>query len=364
VDVEIVIVGSGFAGLGMAIRLLQSGRTDFTVLERAGDVGGTWRDNTYPGATCDVPSHLYSFSFAPNPHWSKSFSGQAEILRYLRQCAERFGVRPHIRFDHEVTAARWDDIRGRWVIATSRGELTARYLVVGMGPLSEPSVPDLAGLGDFSGPIWHSARWDHATDLDGARVAVVGTGASAVQFVPEIQPRVAHLDLYQRTPPWVLPRRDRRLADWEHRLFGYAPPVQLGVRAAIYWARELGYLTFIGWTARHGPAEKLARAHLADQVADVALRRRLTPSYAIGCKRILLSDDYYPAVSAPNVSVVTDGILRVTATGIVGRDGVERPCDAIILGTGFRATDPPVAALVRGRGGTHLADTWADGMAA
>jgi cation diffusion facilitator CzcD-associated flavoprotein CzcO len=363
-DVEIAIIGAGFAGLGMAIRLRQAGRRDFTVLEQAGGVGGTWRDNTYPGAACDVPSHVYSFSFAPNPEWPTSFSGQADILRYLQDCARRYGIGPHLRFGHEVTAARWEETTSQWRLTTTRGELTARYLIAGTGPLAQPSIPALPGLAAFTGPVWHSPRWDHDVALAGARVAVIGTGASAVQFVPEIQPAVAHLDLYQRTPPWVVPRRERHLKPWEHRLFRRVPPAQMAVRAGIYWSRELSYLTFRSRAEGRNPAHGIARRHLEAQVPDPGRRRELTPRYAIGCKRILLSDVWYPAVTAANVTIVSAGIERVTPTGIVGRDGMERPADAIILGTGFRATDPPAAAFIWGRGGRWLKEAWAGGMAA
>ncbi len=360
---EIVIIGSGFAGLGMAIRLAQAGYRDVVVLEAAGDVGGTWRDNTYPGAACDVPSHLYSFSFAPNRGWTSSYSTQAEILAYLRDCAARFAVYDRIRFDHEVTACDWDEDEGRWTVTTTHGTLSARFLISGTGPLTEPSVPALPGIDGFAGEVWHSARWNHDVDTDGVSVAVVGTGASAVQFVPELQPRVAHLDVYQRTPPWVMPRDDRRFSPWQRRAFRFAP-AQLAARARIYWTRELYFLTFKSWARHRTPAEPVARAHLAAQVPDRDLRATLTPDYAIGCKRILLSDDYYPALIQPNVTVVSAGIERVTRTGIVDRTGTERRADVIVLGTGFRATDPPVARIIRGRGGVRLRDAWSGGMAA
>jgi cation diffusion facilitator CzcD-associated flavoprotein CzcO len=362
--VEIAIVGAGFSGLGMAIRLEQAGRRDYVILEQAGDVGGTWRDNTYPGAACDVQSNLYSFSFAPNPAWTSSFSAQPEILRYLRHCAVRFGVRDKIRFHHEVTAARWSAETQRWHISTTGGEVSARYLVASTGPLTEPAIPDLPGLATFQGPVWHSARWRHDVDLTGKDVAVIGTGASAAQIIPELQRQVGHLDVYQRTPPWVIPRNDRRLSLWEQRLFRLLPPAQLGSRAWTYWTREVFFLTFKSWARRRNPTERIALAHLAAQVPDAGLRASLTPAYSVGCKRILLSDDYYPALSQLNVSVITDGIGRVTRSGVVDCAGVERPADAIVLGTGFRATDPALADLVWGRDGIRLKDTWSTGMAA
>lgn len=363
-ETEIAVVGTGFSGLGMAIRLLQAGRRDFTVIERADDVGGTWRDNSYPGAACDVPSNLYSFSFAPNPRWSSSFSRQGEILAYLRDCAERYGVMPHIRFGHELLDARWDEAEARWSLKTSRGDLSARHVVAGLGPLAEPAIPDLPGMEGFEGQAWHSSRWDHDVSLAGRRVAVVGTGASAIQIVPAIAERVEHLDVYQRTPPWIVPRSDRAFRPSTRRIYRCLPAAQLAARAGIFWSRELLYLGFTSPAAGRNLMERAARAHLAAQVGDPDLRARLTPDYAIGCKRILLSDDYYPAIQRPNVEVVTAGIERVTPRGLLDRDGVERRADVIVFGTGFRATEPPVADLVWGRGGVQLREAWARGMAA
>jgi cation diffusion facilitator CzcD-associated flavoprotein CzcO len=357
-DFEVAIVGAGFGGLGTAIRLRQRGTHDFVVFERASEVGGTWRDNTYPGCACDVQSHLYSFSFAPNPDWTHSFSRQPEIWDYLRRCARDFGVLPHIRFRHEVIDAAWDDGARRWRIETSRGRYTAGALVLASGALSEPSVPRLPGLDSFRGKVFHSARWDHEYDLAGRRVAVVGTGASAVQFVPEIQPRVARLDVYQRTPPWILPRRDRALGAAERDFYRRHPAAQRAVRAAIYLFRELFLLGFRHlWLARR--IESVARRHLARSVPDPALRARLTPDYRIGCKRILISNDYLPAITRPNVEVITDGIAEVREHSIVDSSGVERPAEAIIFGTGFQPTAPPLARRIRGRGGRTLDEVWA-----
>jgi cation diffusion facilitator CzcD-associated flavoprotein CzcO len=239
---RIVVVGTGFAGIGMAVRLKQAGYDDFVVLERANDVGGTWRDNTYPGCRCDVPSHLYSFSFAPNPEWSSTFSPQPEIEEYLGQVTDRFGVRPHIRFGHAVESAYWED--GQWGIRTSQGSYTAQFLVSGMGPLAEPSFPRLPGIESFEGSVFHSAEWNHELDLSGRKVAVIGTGASAIQFVPSIQPEVEELHLFQRTPPWVMPRPDRRITAVEKAVFRRFPLVQKAVRAGIYWGRESMVLGF------------------------------------------------------------------------------------------------------------------------
>jgi cation diffusion facilitator CzcD-associated flavoprotein CzcO len=357
-DVRVAIVGSGFAGLGMAIRLREAGIEDFVVLERAHEVGGTWRDNSYPGCACDVPSHLYSFSFAPNPEWTSTFSPQPEILDYLRGCAQRYGVLPHIRFGHELLDASWDEDVQRWRLQTSRGDLTAQLLVLGTGPLSSPAIPDLPGLERFEGTSFHSATWDHDHDLDGERVAVVGTGASAIQFVPQIQPRVGRLHVFQRTAPWIMPRPDRPLRSWERRLYRALPAAQLLMRASIYWARESFVLGF-----RHPRAmrlgQRLALRHLRRQVADPELRRRLTPTYRVGCKRVLISNDYLPALGRENVEVVTDAIREVRPRSIVTADGVEREVDTIVFGTGFHVTDMPAAERVRGRDGRALAEVWA-----
>ena len=357
-DVRVAIIGAGFGGLGAAIRLLQSGERDFVLLERADTVGGTWRDNTYPGCACDVQSALYSFSFAPNPDWSHSFSRQPEIQAYLETCTDRFGVRPHFRTRCEVLDAQWCAGAERWRIATTRGELTARVLVMAQGALSEPALPTLPGLEHFRGHAFHSARWDHGVDLAGKRVAVVGTGASAIQLVPAIQPTVARLHLFQRTPAWVLPRYDRALGPVERALYRRVPAVQRLARAALTFGREAMVVAFRR-PAVARVVQRVARRHMEQAIADPALRATLTPTYVMGCKRILMSNDYFPALAQPNVEVITRGITEVREHGIVGGDGVERPVDAIIFGTGFRPTTPPLAEHVRGREGATLAEAWA-----
>jgi cation diffusion facilitator CzcD-associated flavoprotein CzcO len=354
---RVAIVGSGFSGLGMAIRLLKDGESDFVVLERAGEIGGTWRDNTYPGCRCDVPSHLYSFSFAPNPNWSSTFSPQREILDYLRDVARRFGVMPHVRFHTELESAEWDEAQGHWRLETSRGSMTADVLVCGQGPLSEPKLPDVPGLASFEGTTFHSADWDHGHDLDGERVAVVGTGASAIQFVPEIQPRVGRLHIFQRTPPWVVPHPNRPMTGWERAVYSRLPLAQLAMRAGIYWARESFVLQFRHRRVRR-LATKLALRQLRAQVKDRALRERLTPRYEIGCKRILPTDEWYPAVTKPNVEVIDQALAEVRPNSVVAADGSEREVDTIIFGTGFHVTDIPIAGMVRGRDGRTLAEVW------
>jgi cation diffusion facilitator CzcD-associated flavoprotein CzcO len=356
-EVDTVIVGSGFSGLAMAIALERSGRHDFLVLERAHQVGGTWRENSYPGCACDVPSHLYSLSFAPNPDWTSTFSSQPEIWDYLRRVAEEHDVLPHVRFGCELERARWDDTARRWHLETSTGTLTTRVLIAAAGPLSEPAIPDLPGLAEFEGSVFHSATWDHDHDLEGERVAVIGTGASAIQFVPEIQPQVSELHLFQRTAPWIMPRPDRPLTRLERTLYRRLPHAQLAMRAMIYWARELFVLPFL--RVRLAPLiELVARRHLRRQVPDPVLRDKLTPSYAPGCKRILVSNDYLPSLGRSNVEVVTDAIREIRPHSITADDGTERPVDTIILGTGFHVTDAPIAARVHGRDGRTLAEHW------
>ncbi len=356
--VRMAIVGAGFSGLGLAIRLKQRGMSDFVLLERAHNIGGTWRDNTYPGCACDVPSHLYSFSFAPNPNWTHHFSPQPEIWNYLRDCVRRFGLGPHIRFREEVRDATWDDVSQCWRITTSTGRFTADMLAMGNGPLSEPSLPAIPGIERFAGTLFHSARWDHGHDLTGERVAVIGSGASAIQFVPRIQPTVNQLALFQRTPPWILPRDDHPISERRRALFRRLPPAQALARARIYVEREIGVLGLVYQPERVKSAERLSMKHLHRQVSDPALREKLTPRYTMGCKRILLSDDFYPAVTQTNVELVTDRIREVRTASIVTEDGRERPVDTLIFATGFHVTDMPAAAYVHGRGGQSLADAW------
>lgn len=354
---RVAIIGSGFSGLGTAIKLKQDGIEDFLVFERAEDLGGTWRDNSYPGCACDVPSHLYSFSFALNPSWSRSFSGQAEIWAYMRRCVERFGVAPHLRFGHEVLSARWDTTAQHWIVETARGTWTADALVTAAGPLHEPALPALPGIDTFAGAAFHSARWDHDLDLAGRNVAVIGTGASAIQFVPQIAPKVGQLRLFQRTAPWIIARGDRALTRAEHALFRAVPLAQKLARAAVFLTQEASAVGFVH--PRLGRvAQVVARRHLRKQVPDPQLRARLTPSYAMGCKRVLRSDDYLPALSRDNVDLITEKITEIRPHGIVTADGVEHPVDTIIYGTGFRVTDSPIADRITGRDGRTLAEAW------
>ncbi|MFJ1577563.1 flavin-containing monooxygenase [Streptomyces sp. NPDC088182] len=360
--VHVAVVGSGFGGLGAAIRLRREGMTDFVVLERADSVGGTWRDNSYPGCACDVPSHLYSFSFAPNPDWPRTFSGQRHIRAYLEHVADTFGLRPHLRLNHEVRLMRWDNDALHWKIETSRGTLTADVIVSATGPLSDPKIPEIPGLAGFPGKVFHSARWDHGYDLRGKRVAVIGTGASAIQIVPAIQPEVGRLTLFQRTPPWVMPRVDRAISGAERRLHR-ALPFTGTLRRRILWGiRELQVQAFTKRPDELGLVESLAKANMARAIKDPVLRAGLTPSYRIGCKRILLSSTYYPALAQPNVDLVTSGLAEVRGSMLVAADGTETEADAIVFGTGFHVTDMPIAERVVGADGITLAEAWKDGM--
>lgn len=358
--VRVAILGAGFGGLGMAIKLLQHGERDFVVFERAGEVGGTWRDNTYPGCQCDVASNMYSYSFAPNPGWSRDYAWQGEILDYIKDCTERYGVRPHIRFEHEVMEARYDAGSQRWLIKTSQGEYTADVLVSGHGALSEPSIPELPGIERFEGTVFHSAAWNHEHELKGERVAVVGTGASAIQVVPSIQPEVGKLVLFQRTPPWIVPRNDGAWSASKQAWYRRLPLLQLLDRTRIYLLRELVVLAMRNPDMmRRG--EMMAKRHLVTQVKDKALRKKLTPSYHMGCKRILISDNYYPSLTQPNVEVVTDAITEVTERGLVTKDGVHHEVDTLILCTGFKVQNHPVIHRLHGRDGRTLAQHWETG---
>jgi cation diffusion facilitator CzcD-associated flavoprotein CzcO len=361
--VHVAIAGSGFGGLGTAIRLKQSGIDDFLVLERSSDVGGVWRDNTYPGCACDVESHLYSLSFARNPEWTRSFSPASEIHAYLRACAERFGILPHLRFDHEIRNATWDVDAQRWRVETSQGLITADFFVAAVGGLSDPSIPSLPGLDTFAGKTFHSARWDHGHDLAGKRVAVIGTGASAIQFVPAIQPKVDALKVFQRTAPWIVPRRDRPLGERERSVLRRSNAAQWMKRAGIYALRELMAVAFFDTRAAK-LAQRVAMKHLERSVRDPVLRAKLTPSYTMGCKRILLSDDYLPAVSRPNVDVVTDTIAEIRPEGVLTKDGTLHEVDTIIFGTGFHVQEYPFAERIRGTRGETLAETWKERMTA
>ena len=367
--VDHLIVGAGFAGLCAAIRLQEDGEHDFLVIDKAGDVGGTWRDNTYPGAACDVPSQLYSFSFAPNPDWSMSFSPQPEIWGYLRRVARESGTLDRFVFHTRLAHAAWDEATQRWHsrVVGPDGEHTivSTTLVVGAGGLSEPKLPAIDGIETFTGELFHSARWDHDVDLAGKRVAVIGTGASAIQIVPEVQRVAAHLDVYQRTAPWVIPRHDRRYPAWERAALRHVPGLQRLYRTAVYWARETYVPAFTLQPKIALPAKRAALANIERGIADPDLRAKVTPHYEIGCKRILISNTYYPALAADNAELVTDPIARVTRDAVITADGTERPVDVIAVATGFHTTELPITEHVTGRDGRTLADVWREsGMSA
>jgi cation diffusion facilitator CzcD-associated flavoprotein CzcO len=362
---QVVIAGAGFAGLCMAIRLKRAGFDDFTVFERGERLGGTWRDNSYPGAACDVRSCLYSFSFEPNPGWSRAYAPQAEILEYLERCADKYGLRPHLRLGCGVRGASFDEASGLWSVRTDDGRVVrARGLVAGCGGLSRPALPPIEGLSSFEGPVFHSARWRHDVPLEGKRVAVVGTGASAIQIVPSIAPGAERLYVFQRTPPWVVPKLDAPIGPRARALFGALPISQRLVRLAYYLRNELAATGFVGHTRLLRLVERMARRHLASSVRDPALRAKLTPDYRIGCKRILISDDYYPALQRPNVELVDAPVAAARARSVVSADGREWPVDAIVLATGFQASEAGPPFELRGRGGVDLADAWRDGAEA
>ncbi|MPY84842.1 MAG: NAD(P)-binding protein [Actinophytocola sp.] len=357
---RIAIVGSGFGGIGMALELKRAGFDDFVLLEKGDDVGGVWRENTYPGAACDIPSPYYSFSTDPNPAWSSRFSPQAEIKDYMRHVVDDNDLRRHIRFGVEVTSATYDD--AKWRLVTDTGEEhTADVFVPATGQLSRPSLPDIEGIDTFTGPAFHSAEWDHAVDLRGKRVAVIGTGASAVQFVPAIQPEVSHLTVFQRSAPWVLPRPEVVYRPWHHRMFRWLPFTRLAERFGFWLLCEVLALGLVDLPPMRPLVAAIANRHLRKQVPDERLRAKLTPDYAPGCKRGLFSGDYYPALGEPNVHVETTGIERVEPGGVRTTDGVLHEADVIIYGTGFKTTEFLGPMAVHGRDGRKLADEWSTG---
>ena len=362
--IHLALLGTGFSGLGMAIRLKQSGYNDFIVLEQASEVGGTWRDNTYPGCACDVHSPLYAFSFAPNPHWSRLYSPQKEIRAYLHNCAERFGILPHICWETKLLEAVWHDDERRWYLTTNRGLVIADIFISGQGPLSEPAFPSLPGMERFEGPIFHSAQWQHDYDLRGKRLAVIGTGASAVQFVPEIQPLASHLYLFQRTPAWIIPRQDHAISARKQQLLRHFPLILRFERMLTYILNEMTALGLAYHPSNLKLNMRMAQRHLEKQVSDPVLRAKLTPHYTIGCKRILVSDDFYPALTQPNVDLITNALREVRTHSIVTEDGHEYEVDAIICATGFLTTRAQFPQRIRGRSGQTLAKAWESGPSA
>jgi cyclohexanone monooxygenase len=359
-QVAVFIIGAGFAGLGAAIALAGSGEQDFLCVDRGAEVGGTWRDNTYPGAACDVPSQLYSFSFALNPDWSRSFSPQPEIQDYLRKVARDSGVLDRFRFGVSFEAASWDSAAALWRIETSAGPVAAKLLVSAAGALSEPKMPDIAGVETFGGAVFHSARWRHDQDLTGRRVAVVGTGASAIQLVPAIAEQAARVDVYQRTAPWVLRRRDRQYRPLEKLALRRVPGLQRLVRSLVYLGREATVPMFIAAPAIGSLVSRSATANIERAIPDPVLRAKVQPHFALGCKRVLISNDWYPALTRDNVELITEPISRITDTAIVTADAAVRNIDVLIVATGFTATEQPIASQIKGRDGRTLSDAWAE----
>ncbi|MBS3803804.1 MAG: NAD(P)/FAD-dependent oxidoreductase [Oleiphilaceae bacterium] len=390
---RIVIIGAGFSGLGMAIRLKKAGYSDFVLLEQGDDIGGAWHQNHYPGCACDVQSALYCFSFEPNPDWSRAFASQGEIKAYLKYCAGKYDLNRHIRFDTHVAGARFDENRQTWTLETANSvtfrefmqrkglkpgdefdrsdaalppfeSVEADIFISAVGALSKPAYPAIAGLNSFTGKAFHSQHWDHSYDLKGKRVAVIGTGASAIQFVPEVAKKAARLDVYQRTPPWILPKPDRAISTLERALFRRLPPVLKALRNRIYWMLEARGAGFVLDRRLLKLGELQSRRHIRSQISDRALRRKVTPSYEFGCKRVLLSNNYYPALTRPHVNLLTDGADEVRDNAILDKAGNEREVDCIIYGTGFQAQNPIARGTVFGRQGLDLMDVWQNGAEA
>ncbi|WP_054816457.1 flavin-containing monooxygenase [Nocardia arizonensis] len=361
-DPSVIVIGAGFGGICAAIELRRNGFRHITILERADDLGGVWRENTYPGAACDVPSPLYSYSFEPKPDWPQRYSPQAAIHDYLAEVARRHGVLDAIEYKTEVTDAEYDDATGMWRVRTADGtERTARVLIPAVGQLSRPAWPSIPGIDSFEGVAFHSARWNHEVDLTGKRVVCIGTGASAIQFIPEIQPRVGHLMLFQRTPAWVIPKFDTDYSPVQHRLFARIPGMLLLERFGWWSVGEFVALGLVEAPAITRIVAWMAARNLRKNVENPVLRVALTPNYPIGCKRALFSNDYYPALTQPNVSVQTAAISEITPRGVRTADGVEHEADVIIYGTGFKGTEFLWPMRVYGRGGKALTEVWAEG---
>ena len=365
-EFPIAIIGAGFAGIGTAIKLREAGIHSFTIFERADEIGGTWRDNTYPGCACDVPSHVYSFSFEQKPDWNRTFAESGEIQDYLLGLVDKWKLRPHLRLDTEIVEARFDEAHGTWALTTGDDEtFTARVVVSGVGGLVDPSLPDIKGIQSFQGELFHTARWNHDFDITGKRVGVIGTGASAVQVVPAIAPEVEKLSVFQRTAAWVMPKRDRRYSDATKRRLSRFPWLLQLSRAVRYWLSELmGPMVFLDAPRLSGIAEKGSLHHLRNSVSDAELRRKLTPHFQFGCKRILISDDYWSSFERDNVDLVTDTIEEIRPDGVLTVDGTLHELDALVLATGFALGLAAAPFPVVGLGGRELDEVWSDGAVA
>lgn len=367
-----LIVGAGFTGIGAAIKLAAAGIDDIVILERADRIGGTWRDTSYPGAACDIPSLLYSFSFAGNPTWSRAYSPAGEICRHIEEMADRFDVRRHIRFGHHVSGLSFDEAAGVWTATVGRKspasgrcpQFRARTVVLASGPLPDSSFPDIRGLNSYAGHKIHSARWDHDYDFTGKRVAVIGTGASAIQIIPELVKQAKFVKVFQRTPGWVLPRLDTAIAPAVQELFAKVPAAQQLARQALFWGHEASATALVWDTPLTALVAQLGKAHLRMTVKDPWLRRQLTPDFTPGCKRMLISSDYYPALQRDNCKLIDWPIATLSPAGIRTSDGVEHHLDAIVFATGYdvHLTGPPFP--VTGLGGRSLAADWAGGAQA
>ena len=357
---SIAVVGAGFGGVGAAVMLRRAGYHDVVVFERGERVGGVWHHNTYPGAACDIPSHLYEFSFEPNPRWSRRYAPQAEIQAYLEDVARTYGVLDRIRTNTEVTRARWDGDRCKWALHTSAGTHEADILVTACGQLSVPSVPPIPGLDSFDGPAFHTARWRHDVDLTGKRVAVLGTGCSAIQVVPAIQPVVEQVDVYQRSPGWTFPKMDFAYSERTRRLFGRFPLLQRFDRAVVFAFQELGAMAMTNRRWLLAPFRTVAHRQITKAIEDPDLRRKLTPTDEVGCKRLMLTDDWYPTLTKPNVHLVTDTIAEITPDGIRTEGGSERATDVVVLATGFKTHDFVAPMEIVGVGGRTLAEEWTE----
>lgn len=362
---DYIIIGAGFAGMCMGIKLKQAGLNNFIILERNKQLGGTWYDNHYPGAACDVQSHLYSFSFEPKADWSRMFGAQQEILQYMEHCAEKYGLTLHFQFNTTVTGAAFNDAANIWTVSDSQGNIYTANTVIGCsGGLSQPAMPDIKGIASFQGKTFHSAKWDSSYDLKGKRVAIIGTGASAIQIVPAIAGEVKDLLLFQRTPPWIMPKPDRPMRNWEKKLFKALPFTQSLFRGYLYWIHEAMAAGFVTNPAILRLAQGIAKRHMRKALRDEALRAKLMPSYTMGCKRILISNDYYPALTRSNVQVLTDSIAEINATGVKTVDGIQHDVDAIIYATGFHAADGVMAFDIKGKNGLDIHDAWQNGAEA
>ncbi len=357
---DVIVIGSGFAGIGMGIRLQQEGIDDFVILERGDTVGGTWRDNTYPGAACDVVSHVYSLSFEPKSDWAGTYGDQEEIQEYLETCTAKHGLHRHLRFDHEVTWVTFDEGEGRWTVATRDGdEFDAPAMVVAVGALKDPAWARIEGIDEFAGPQMHSARWDHDVDLTDARVGVIGTGASAIQFVPQVAPVAARTTVFQRTAPWVVPKGEREFRAIEKLAFRFVPGLRRATRAREYLAMEATYKLFFETDTRlTGLGQRVLREFIRRSVTDPAKRRAVTPDITLGCKRVLKSNDWYPTIDRDDVDLETTSIARVTRSGVELTDGRTIELDVLIHGTGFAIEQPLGSMQVTGRDGADLATQW------